>query len=561
MKLKWKEYFQPYILERGRKYVREHRVEKIQRTNNGYEAIVQGEEKYHVEIQMVGPGIRGMECSCSYVQNRGKYCKHMAAVLYELELLEQIREKERIRHMPELTDMTNEMTREDMQRFLMRTVQNSPEIEQDLRLFLTGQVSKKELERQRREIDAIFAEYTDNTGFVEWRQTGALCEKLQLFLTDKIERIIEYENHTAAFDLITYLFDRMCNAQIGENGDAIFILADECLACIEKILLQERNGGLVGEIYDWMQKRLSDGILDPIKEKWYDFIMGHFQEIFFLERKMQLLDEKIKREENAEEIWKKRKWCCDIARRLQLMEQLGYSEEECRQYQIRFWDVPEIRQMEIRKKMQQRQYDEAENLILESQKMDEKWVECQEKYCRQLADLYQIQGRAEEYQRQLISYFLLYHQDNIELWRKIRSTVQTLHPEAWTEIKAELLEEITLPYFRYQILAEEKMFPALIAELGKEKCLESLDQYAKILRRKFSGDLVRMYADCLVDMAGKATGREKYKNMAAHLQKLKTYPGGAETVDIIVKDWKRRYRRKTALMEELEQLIDNADSE
>ena len=93
MESNWKRYFLPHILERGKKCLREGRVGEIRRTTHGYEAIVRGEQKYHVKIDIQGQFIEQMSCDCFYVQNKGQYCKHMAAVLYELEERQMIWEK------------------------------------------------------------------------------------------------------------------------------------------------------------------------------------------------------------------------------------------------------------------------------------------------------------------------------------------------------------------------------------------------------------------------------------------------------------------------------------
>ena len=115
-------------------------------------------------------------------------------------------------------------------------------------------------------------------------------------------------------------------------------------------------------------------------EKMYDFLMEHFQETIFLEKKLELLDEKLKKESDAEEEWIKKKRNKDLARRLQIMTQLSYPEEECMQYKMKFWHIPEIRQMEIQKQMQKQNYEEAERLIFESIEIDRMKYDCQEKY-------------------------------------------------------------------------------------------------------------------------------------------------------------------------------------
>lgn len=80
----WKMLFADHILARGKKYFNEGAVQKIQTTEDGYYAIVEGTEDYEVDIDIEKGQICEMYCTCPYADD-GHYCKHIAAVLYELE--------------------------------------------------------------------------------------------------------------------------------------------------------------------------------------------------------------------------------------------------------------------------------------------------------------------------------------------------------------------------------------------------------------------------------------------------------------------------------------------
>jgi len=55
----------------------------VQKTEDGFQAVVQGTEQYNVNIVSDGEIAGEMFCSCPNARNGG-YCKHMAAVLLEL---------------------------------------------------------------------------------------------------------------------------------------------------------------------------------------------------------------------------------------------------------------------------------------------------------------------------------------------------------------------------------------------------------------------------------------------------------------------------------------------
>ena len=74
----WKDWFQSHILERGRVYFEEGQVSELERTEDGYVAIVKGTEEYEVEILLEGDSVEDMLCDCPYAED-GNACKHMIA--------------------------------------------------------------------------------------------------------------------------------------------------------------------------------------------------------------------------------------------------------------------------------------------------------------------------------------------------------------------------------------------------------------------------------------------------------------------------------------------------
>ena len=80
----WKDLFQEHILARGEAYYFDGAVLELHKTEHGYHAVVEGTEDYEVDIEMEGGRVCEMYCSCPYAED-GNNCKHMAAVLFEIE--------------------------------------------------------------------------------------------------------------------------------------------------------------------------------------------------------------------------------------------------------------------------------------------------------------------------------------------------------------------------------------------------------------------------------------------------------------------------------------------
>lgn len=88
--MKWDYLFSRKILDRGRQYYKAKRVRNLQQSGAAYQAEVIGSRAYNVSIQMINDKKPRMSCDCPYAKD-GNRCKHMAAVLYAIADLNEIK--------------------------------------------------------------------------------------------------------------------------------------------------------------------------------------------------------------------------------------------------------------------------------------------------------------------------------------------------------------------------------------------------------------------------------------------------------------------------------------
>lgn len=82
--MNWKRRFRDLILERGKSYYQYGHVQDLSYEDHVYKAKVVGDASYHVEIKIRDDELVYAKCSCPYAAS-GKYCKHMAAVMYAID--------------------------------------------------------------------------------------------------------------------------------------------------------------------------------------------------------------------------------------------------------------------------------------------------------------------------------------------------------------------------------------------------------------------------------------------------------------------------------------------
>ncbi len=89
----WKKQFQPWILERGKTYHQMGRVHRLTHHGQEISAVVEGTKVYQVSVRFSTGMPDAASCTCPYA-SKGDLCKHMAALLFELEALDYTPEDE-----------------------------------------------------------------------------------------------------------------------------------------------------------------------------------------------------------------------------------------------------------------------------------------------------------------------------------------------------------------------------------------------------------------------------------------------------------------------------------
>jgi len=100
-------------------------------------------------------------------------------------------------------------------------------------------------------------------------------------------------------------------------------------------------------------------------------------------------------------------------------------------------------------------------------------------------------------------------------------------------------------------MAEEGLWPRLLEAVTSSGSLRILDSYEKYLKELYPDELLQSYSALLDEAAGQVSDREGYRWLAPYLGKLCDYPKGVEEAERLAADWRVRYKRRRAMMEEL----------
>ena len=105
-----------------------------------------------------------------------------------------------------------------------------------------------------------------------------------------------------------------------------------------------------------------------------------------------------------------------------------------------------------------------------------------------------------------------------------------------------------------ELYKEEKMYERLLELVMKSPGLYSLQKYVNVLKKDYPEQVLQKYEKEVNQMAASAGNRTKYQELVGILRSMKKVRGGSKAVEEIVEDWKRKFRNRPAMMDELRKL-------
>lgn len=526
----------------------------------GYHALVEGTDVYEIEIEMDDDGIYEMSCTCPYADD-GNYCKHMAAVLYHIhgEEKEEVEpswmERAKLEN-KELEDTIAQMSEEDLRSFVQRIAHGNVEIRNLLLTMHSSQIDARKMSCLRQEVDDIVYRYGGRRGFVDYANAWNFTLELEDFLRDKVQALIERKCPMQAFELTNYVFRIVGNIDMDDSDGGTTQVANVCYE-MWQATLKNSSEEEKKKLFSWFQEHSGSGyVIDYMEEYVEDFLMNEFHDRELLLKKLEMIDSDIAKMEDVTDCgntWSSHYgYQNNILKRLELMKELDYSEEEISQYRKMNWRFSAVRQLEIRELLDDGEIEQAIEVLKESKKLDKEYPGLVFDYSRQLIQIYEQKLMPSEYKEELLFYVFSFMASDIQYFMKLK---EICAEQEWLGYREGLLQKMQGTSSGYQLMEAEGLFQEMLQgitlEIQNAGWIGRLDEYEKLLKPKFPKEVRDAYAYYVRQAAGRVSDRKRYKELAGYLKKIKKYPDGKELAMEIAKDWRALYYRRSAMMDEL----------
>ena len=551
----WKDLFREHILARGEAYYYEGAVQDLEKTEHGYHAMVEGTEDYEVDIELEDGQICEMYCTCPYADD-GNNCKHMAAVLYEIEEQEEAdsltegsgsdQSKE------ELKEIIEKIPEMELRSFVKQLAGQDNEIRNTLMTRYAVRIDEKQMHRLKQGVDQIVWEYGDRSGFIDYQNAWDFTHEMTGYLTDKVDTLMERSCWRQAFELTNYVFQTIGNIGMDDSDGGTSQVANTCYDKWKEIL-ENCTEEVRDEMFTWFTSHLScNYMIDYMEEYVEEFLANEFRNREMLEKKLKYLDEMIERQTSSTECGKT--WSVrygfenNILKRLEIMNQLGYPEKEIREYRRKHWRFSAVRGLEIQENIERGELDEAIRLLGESKELDRAYPGLIARYCEQLISIYETQSDEKSYKEELAYYVLRCPQHNLAYIQKLKAVCTE---QEWEQYREQILQNHMNYNVIYPLMEAEGMYERMLDCLKREEFILNVDKYEKVLKEKFPEQIRDIYISYLQKEAARAGNRNRYREMMQYLKKIRRYPDGKEKAAEIAGNWRASYYRRSAMMDEL----------
>ena len=545
MKYEWKGFFPPILLTRGKEYYRSGAVKNIRITDESVFADVEGTETYQVEICFNKNEIDYMECTCLYAEEN-EYCKHMAAVLFAYEEAKSDKPIVPEKGEMSLEEIVRELPEETARELLIEYAKNHSDLYDRIMLFAKGKGTPLQKTSWKREIMQIYKSYCHN-GYINYYDSYNYFMDFTDFLEEKSGALIKHNHLEEAFELCFEVYSVAFDAEWDDSdgGSGLFIGA--FVDCLKEIIYLA-DFTLREKVYRRLLAECGGRPFALCEHSWIcDFLLDKFDDEELLDNNLSLLEKEICNAMLSGE--NEYRLVHLIEKKAETMERLGFAENDIAEFRAKYRHLKHFRLEEIKEAMQKEENEKAIGLILESRRLDAEDVSAMRLYSQWLISLYREENRATEYEYELTDYVFEHKQSDIAYILELKEAVSE---EKWQGLFEKIL---ALPYctgeVRYNMLVNEKLYRRLMDELLAEGYIHWFERYENILKAHFPEETRDVFFGYVRRRMDGASTRNEYAELAKRLVKLCDYPGGEEMVSELVLEWRVKYKRRSAMLDEL----------
>lgn len=555
MKINFENLFEERIIQRGYNYYIEDSVHDVSRNENCYSGVVYGTEIYDVEIRIDNNGnIEYMECDCPYAEENN--CKHMAALLYYLKNDGEVQSEKIIKNINSYNEIINKIPEFEIKNFMLNKLANDFNFQNEFRSYFVQYFEKTPKMVYEKRISQSIYEVMGRNGFLEYNETWKLSEAMYDYMKEA-ENLIKHKEYQAPFWIASLILEKIPDIQADDSGGNISCLGSECVEIIENILGECKNQNIINEIFNWVIEMVKNDTFEYYVDGIDDLLEEYFLEDVFVNKKLEMIDEKIQNLSQESESYNEYKIENLLMSKISILFQLRKDEEALQVIKDNV-GYTRIRNMLIGIEKDAGNAKKVEKLLLDGIKLTwkNKLHGSTMDFVEKLLKLYEEENQKEKYEVLLSEALFKYSRADFKYYKKLKDLYTK---EQWKSKRDSVIEECEKAGNGYntedlrKIYIEEKYYDKLYNSVMKSPTYDILIKYETYLKKDFEKELLKEYVK-IADSKAQYTGRANYEDIRTVLEHIKILKNGKEIVTKKVEEYKMKYSNRRLMLEELNKI-------
>lgn len=566
------------IWQRGMDCYEEGAVINLEEVTPGeWEAIVEGSMDYQVELSLSGREVESWSCDCPY--DYGDICKHVVSVVLAVrgKLKKQgksaliMNKKVAVvaKTQPKEVSLEELMKRaksEDYQCFVQEKICLNQELKDELIAYLKVRYAIANERDYGKEVESIFKTSTKSIGG-RWRRYDsyevmdwdkAFTKIRRLF--EEVTVLMKSGSATPAIDASVKFF-QMLGIQYDdslfydENPDVY----DICELAGDLILEASRHASVSVDRKTKLVEELRKLTAYEVYRDYEYFDMKDLMmqvnvNVQSPEDALTLLDKLLKERASSFDLYKY------VNEKIEILQGLN-RKDEIREVVSKYLYLSEIREREVNRLIDAEQYKEALLMLDQGIRLakEDGHAGTELRWIQKKIGIYE---KMDDKSSLLACNRLMFVRSggSMEYYQKLKRSVDA---SEWRLFLNKLIEETkaSSPYMLNQLLpdiyVEEKDFEQLYTFIYNANHFDRLGlikRYGLGLPSSFAPSLLAAFSIDIRDYAERNMGRDHYVRVAEMLHFMKRFKGGETIVGELVKEFREKYKRRPAMMDELRRL-------
>ena len=550
MDANWRDYFPDHILARGKDYAINGYVRELKINEDRITAVVQGSLDYKVSIDLRNGIAQRMSCNCPYADG-GNRCKHMAAVFYEVETVSREPE-EKLK--TKVTDLLGKVDSQELISFIDELATNDSAIANLLRARFADNLTVEDMHEIKREANEIFRSH-EVKGFINYHEAFSFQVDIEQFLTDKTDAMLACGAYEEAFDISTYVFVKLANTDIDDDGD-IQGISSVCYNIWKRIISSCGEPEYI-RIKTWFEHNAYEGVLvDYMEEILQEFLETELASEEDLREQLERIDAII--DELGESIHCPMEYSHVglsvplVIKRIELMKKLGAGSQEVEKYRHNHRHFSVIREQYMEDAKKANDITQLIKLLKESKELDAADRYKVYKYSSKLVEIYhQINDRLNE-RNERYEMFVEGTSRNIKQYKEIKKLCAETEWPVYRDGMIVATEDKSL---KCEIYAEERMTDPLYKVIFEKPEIPLLDRYGHLLAKDHSAEILQIYEQHVRKIAEYARNRSAYEQLIECLCRMLNYKDGGTLVNRLATGWIEAYPTRKVMIAELKKVL------